>query len=168
MPHARRSIRLQGYDYAQAGAYFVTICAYERRCLFGNVSDGTMQLNERGRIVEECWEAIPAHLADVELDAFCVMPNHVHGIIIIRRGTPWRAPTVEQFQKPVAGSLPTIVRSFKSAVTKRIREVQHTPGLLVWQRNYYEHVIRHDEDLRRIRVYIENNPVQWDGDDYNR
>ena len=160
--HHRHSIRLKGYDYSQAGAYFVTIVTQNRACLFGAVVDGEMRLNETGQIVRRCWLDIPAHFPHAELDEFVVMPNHVHGIIVIvdGRGTACRAPT-EQFGRPVTGSIPTVIRSFKSAVTKRINEQRGTPGAHVWQRNYYEHIIRNEESLDRIRQYIANNPLRW-------
>jgi len=128
--HRRRSIRLQGYDYSQAGAYFVTICTRNRECVFGETADGAMRLNEAGRIVADEWLKTTAILDEIELDEWVVMPNHFHGILVIGdcRNTARRAPTAEQFGHPVAGSIPTIVRSFKSAVTKRINELCQTPG----------------------------------------
>jgi REP element-mobilizing transposase RayT len=167
--HRRRSIRLKGYDYTRAGAYFVTICTKDRTCLFGDVADGVMRLNQMGHIVRQCWLAIPEHFPHVLLDEFVVMPNHVHGIIVImathivgaRHAVPQQFGKPEQFAKPVPGSIPTIVRSFKSAATKRINHHRGTPGAPVWQRDYFEHIIRNDESLNRIREYILNNPLQW-------
>ena len=127
--HHRRSIRLKEYDYSAAGAYFITISAYNREPIFGEIVNGEMRLNECGRIAASCWDEIAVHFPNVELDAFIVMPNHVHGIIVIvvdGRGTACRAPTTEQFGKPVANSLPTIIRSFKSAATKRINKYAPT------------------------------------------
>ena len=164
----RRSIRLRDFDYSQAGAYFVTVCTQERRCRFGDVVDGDMRLNEAGRIVEQCWLAIPSHFPDVILDAFVVMPNHVHGIVAIVDGTV-RAKNCSPLQdnimtirKPLRSpskTIGSIVRGFKVGVTKWFRE----NGAIdeVWQRNYYEHVIRRDESLNRIREYIQNIPMQW-------
>ena len=163
----RRSIRLKGYDYSQAGAHFVTICAHDKKCLFGDVVNGEMKLAGIGMIADECWRGIPDHFSDTTLDSFTVMPNHVHGILIIRRGTACRAPTMEQFGRPVANSLPTIIRSYKSAVTKQTNELRKTPGPPVWQRNYYEHVIRNEEDLSETREYITINPLRWDLDKEN-
>ncbi len=164
----RRSIRLHGYDYRQAGAYFVTICTHDRMCLFGQVVGGEMRLNARGRIVEQCWLEIPRHFPHVALDVFVVMPNHVHSIIILndvgtrpvgaRHAVPLQR---ERFGKPVTGSIPTIIRSFKSAATKQINIVRRLPDAPVWQRNYYEHVIRNDEPLNHIREYIITNPLRW-------
>jgi len=126
-----------------------------------------MVLNDFGRIVDVCWRAIPEHFPNVELGAHVVMPNHFHGIIIIHggRGTIYRAPTQEQFQKPVAGSIPTIIRTFKSAVTRNIARQHNATG--IWQRNYYEHVIRDDKDLQDKTDYINANPPLWDRDDEN-
>ncbi|MCK8603108.1 transposase [Desulfoferrobacter suflitae] len=166
---SRRSIRLKGYDYAGAGAYFVTICAQNRECLFGKIVDGKMVLNDAGEIVADEWIKTGDIRDKIILDEWVVMPNHFHGILVIddRRGTARRAPTVEQFGKPVSGSIPTIIRAFKSAVTKRINEMRKTPGVKIWQRNYYEHVIRNDNELNRIREYITNNPAQWETDQEN-
>ena len=154
--HHRRSTRLQGYDYSQAGAYFVTVCAKDRVCLFGDISDGRMRLNDWGRIVEVAWFDLPNHYANVGLGAFVVMPNHVHGIVIIVGAGLKPAPT----EKP-APVLSEIVRGFKTFSARRINERRRTPGVPVWQRNYYEHIIRGEESLRRIEQYIVENPVRW-------
>jgi len=171
--HRRRSIRLQGYDYTQPGAYFVTICTHGHEHLFGDVMDGTMRLNAYGEIVQDEWFKTAHIRTNVMLhpDEFVVMPNHVHGIIWIvddpvgaRRR---RAPTMERFGKPVSGSIPTIVRAFKSAVARRINRMRGTSGGPVWQRNYYEHIIRDERALHAIRRYIVENPLRWDLDRYN-
>jgi REP element-mobilizing transposase RayT len=167
--HHRRSIRLKGYDYTSPGAYFVTVCVEDGECMFGDVINGEMELNVYGQIVREEWLRTVELRTNVELDALVVMPNHVHGIIMIvddgvGRGTARRAPTTEQFGRPVSGSLPTIVRAFKSGATKRINEHRATPGATVWQRNYYEHIIRNDADLDRLREYIATNPARWELD----
>ena len=161
--HHRRSIRLKGYDYSQAGAYFVTVCTQNRECLFGEVIDGEMVLNDIGKIVAGEWMKTGAIRNNVALDKWVVMPNHFHGILVVDdgRGTAHRAPTVEQFGQPVSGSIPTIIRSFKSAVTKRINEIRKTPGEKLWQRNYYERIIRNENELNHIREYIANNPMKW-------
>lgn len=173
--HRRRSIRLPGYDYTRPAAYFVTVCTRNRECLFGDVVDGEMRLNELGETVRACWHEIPDHFPHVGLDEFVIMPNHVHGILVIvetnvvgarhvgaRHAVPLRqTQRTEQFGKPLAGSIPTIIRSFKSAVTKRINDLRGTAGITVWQRNYYEHVIRDEESLNRIRQYIIENPRRW-------
>jgi REP element-mobilizing transposase RayT len=165
--HHRRSIRLKEYDYAQPGGYFITSVTYHREMLFGKIADGEMALSKFGEIADECWRAIPEHFPNVELGTYVVMPNHIHGIIVITdgRGTIYRAPTQEQFQKPVARSIPTIIRTYKAAVTRRIGDEHNTAG--IWQRNYFEHVIRNPEDWDRIQRYIESNPSLWAEDEEN-
>lgn len=174
----RRTVRLPDFDYSQAGAYFVTICAFQHKCVFGEIVNGEVSLSPRGAVVEECWKSIPDHFPTVNLGAFIVMPNHMHGIIHITtidnacscRGTACRAPTAdnqlnnEKFGQPVSGSIPTIVRSFKSAVTKRVFELSSTPSLPIWQRGYYEHIIRTEHAYTQIEGYILENPLRW-GDD---
>jgi len=173
--HHRRSIRLKNFDYTATGAYFVTVCAFDRECLFGEISNGEMKLNEFGYIVNGCWMATKDHFPNTAMDAFVVMPNHVHGIIFIQtsdkmavsEGTACRAPTFESFGAPVAGSMATIVRSFKSAATKRINQIRNNPGTTVWQRGFFEHVIRNEKELNTIRCYIEENPTNWCQDTNN-
>ncbi len=180
--HHRRSIRLRGYDYAQPGGYFVTIVTYQRDLLFGEIVDEEMALNKYGMVAKQQWEKLPKRFPNIELGAFTIMPNHMHGIIQILdencRGTAEvsndfdgelsrRAPTQEQFQKPVRGSIPTIVRSYKSAVAYRIHLMRGANGTPVWQRNYYEHIIRNHEDWDRIHRYIESNPSLWAEDEEN-
>jgi REP element-mobilizing transposase RayT len=172
--HTRHSIRLTGYDYTQPGVYFVTICTHQRECLLGKIVDGLMSINCWGEIVQEEWLRTAILRPGIELGVFVVMPNHFHGIIsitsdcrgteLIRRGTARRAPTREQFGRPIAGSVPTLIRAFKSATTKRINERRGTPGTPVWQRNYYEHIIRKEEALNRAREYIALNPSRWQMD----
>jgi putative transposase len=173
--YRRRSVRLRGHDYASQGAYFVTICAADLRCVFGEVVADAMRSNAVGDIVATCWNEIPAHFPSVRLDAFVLMPNHMHGILMIVnedatdcRGTTCRAPTIgppdstpQHFGVPTARSLPTVVRSFKAAVTKRVHELAGEPDLEIWQRNYFEHVIRNDDALNEIRRYIQENPLRW-------
>jgi len=164
----RHSIRLKEYDYSQPGAYFVMMATFQRDGLFGQVANDEMQLNEFGTIAEDCWCVIPEHFSNVGLGAYVVMPNHVHGIIVIYddcRGTIYRAPTIEQFGKPIAGSLPTIIRTYKAAVTREIRYKSNVT--IIWQRNYYEHVIRNEKEWDRIHRYIESNPMNWEIDEEN-
>jgi REP element-mobilizing transposase RayT len=166
----RHHIRLRTYDYSQAGAYFVTVCAHDRACLFGDIENGVMVSNEYGRAVMGEWLNTAAIRADIRAGECVVMPNHFHGIVIIETGTARRAPTggcnapAERFGQPVSGSLPTIVRAFKSAVTRRINEIRQSPGVPVWQRNYYEHVIRNEDDYRQIAEYIADNSHRWEED----
>jgi REP element-mobilizing transposase RayT len=163
----RRSLRLKGYDYSQAGAYFVTVCAYVKECLFGEVIGGEMQMNELGRKVQEVWNDLPAHYPHVATGAFAVMPNHVHGVIVIgaRIDTDFvRAGLKRAGLKPAPTrrhGLPEIVRAFKTFSARRINEFRGISGVPVWQRNYYEHVIRNDADYNRIAEYIANNPQRW-------
>ena len=165
----RRSLRLKGYDYKQAGVYFVSMCTLNRTCFFGDIVNGEMMLNAEGQIVAEEWIKTAEIRNNIELDEWVVMPNHFHGILVINecRGTARRAPTVEQFGKPVSNSIPTIIRSFKSAVTKRINELRNSPGAKIWQRNYYEHIIRNEDELNCIREYITDNPLKWEFDKEN-
>jgi putative transposase len=169
--HPRRSIRLPGYDYRSPGAYSVTICTRQAECVFGEVVDGAMRLNQWGKVVCGCWQAIPEHFSHVRLDAYVVMPDQVHGILVIhdsavgsqagaqhaallQSGAPLQpSPTNVQ-----SGSLGAIVRSFKSALTRRINQLRDMASTPVWQRDYWEHIIRNEESLNRIREYIENNP----------
>ncbi len=176
----RRSTRLSGYDYAQTGAYFVTICTHGRLPLFGEIIGDEMRLNEAGRIVWDCWQAIPDHHPHAETDAFIVMPNHIHGIIFIRDDAPDRIqgvgsgvgannysplqPKRTQFRSPTR-TLGSIVRGFKVGVTKWFRA--NTGISVVWQRNYYEHVIRDETALHNVRQYTIHNPAKWADDPGN-
>ena len=148
----------------------MTICAWQRECVFGEINDGRITLNEFGGIAEACLKAIPKHFQYVDIDETVIMPNHVHLILTIYddgRGTACRAPTKEQFAKPVPNSIPTIIRSFKSAVTRQIHISRNTQGRPVWQSNYYEHVIRNEKELFVIRRYIRDNLLNWDKDENN-
>lgn len=163
--HHRRSIRLKEYDYAQAGAYFITVCAWKRKCLFGDVLKRKMELNECGQIVNKEWLQTGVIRSNVKLDAFVIMPNHIHGIIILVGATRRVAPTNPA--GPAPGSIGAIIGQFKSIVTKRINKMRNSCGVPVWQRNYYEHIIRDDNEFIRIREYIINNPSNWAEDENN-
>jgi putative transposase len=166
--HQRRSIRLKGYDYSQAGAYFVTICSWNKECIFGEITNGEMHLNELGRIVSGEWHRSSEIRKEIELDTFLIMPNHIHGIVVINAytssyvGANGRSPLQ---MKPK--SISSFVAGFKSSVTKQINQIRNTPGIPVWQRNYYEHIIRNEKELNQIREYIVNNPIQWELDTEN-
>jgi REP element-mobilizing transposase RayT len=164
----RRSVRLKGYDYSASGAYFVTICTQNRACLFGEVRNGAVALNRAGEIAQSSWNGLPARFSWIGLDAFVVMPNHVHGIILV--GAQFIAPaTVFGNRKTgVMNHAPTlgeIVRAYKAASTRFIRQAG-IPNF-AWQRNYYEHVVRSEESLNRIRQYIVENPARWEFDREN-
>ena len=192
--HHRRSIRLKDYDYSQAGAYFVTICAWQRECLFGEIVNGEMILNDMGRIVKSVWSGMPEHFASIYLDEYAIMPNHFHGILHINesvevvgakqgssalpafdlRSTKGKAG--EAFALPlqlqpvrgsVSGSLSSIIQNFKSVSTRKINNFRNNPGCPIWQRNYYERVIRNEVELSRAREYIINNPMKWELDKEN-
>ena len=159
--HHRRSIRQRGYDYSQAGTYFITICTQGPACLFGKIVDGKMLFNATGRLVDECWNDIPAHFPHVELDEFAVMPNHVHGILSIIEtvGAKNVSPLPSQQRPGTSKTIGSIICGFKIGPTKWIRA--NTDIRDVWQRNYYEHIIRDDASLNRIRQYIMQNPPRW-------
>lgn len=181
--HHRRSIRLQGYDYSSEGAYYVTIVVQEREYLFGEVIDKEMYINEYGEIVQKWWDEISIHFPNVELGAFVIMPNHVHGIIFItthRRGevlsphlSPRDNPSDNQdgdasqpsLRRPTLGQ---IVAYFKYQSTKEMNRIENEKEITkFWQRNYYEHIIRDEIDLQNKSDYIEANPMLWDEDDNN-
>lgn len=144
---SRRTPRLQSYDYTQAGWYFITLCTHEREPLFGTIANGQVSLSRCGLIVEEDWKAIPTHFPLVRLDAFVVMPDHMHGILEITAAN--------------VTSLVTIVGGFKSGVSRRINADRHTPGATVWQRSFYDRIIRDEAELQRIQHYIAQNPSNW-------
>ncbi|MDE0009926.1 MAG: transposase [Candidatus Poribacteria bacterium] len=175
----RRAMRLRDYDYSQPGAYFVTIRVRHRKCLFGTIIGGKMRLNEIGQIVVECWNRIPQHFPSVELGESVIMPNHFHGIISwsitearashppeninTRRG---EVPSSVDTNPVRRGEVPSpalgkIVAYFKYQSTKHINQHHNTPRTRIWQRNYYDHVIRDDTDLQRLRQYIQDNPMKW-------
>ncbi len=179
----RRSIRLCEYDYRRDGAYFITICTHDRAPIFGSIVNASVRLSDSGKWARDCWWAIPRHFPQVFLDRFVIMPDHVHGIIVIRNHAPDVDPQIvirnspgtvgarhvvplhahttvrRRFGEPIPGSLSTIVGTFKSAVTRHMKNNGMTER--VWQRNYYEHVIRNDRDLWAIRRYIVTNPERW-------
>ena len=223
--HHRRSIRLKGYDYTQQGAYFVTICTHQRNCLFGEIVDGEIKLNTNGEIARGSWLSIPRHFKNVELDEFVIMPNHLHGIIIIESsevagealanqdfsqsfsevaGEALANQDFSQSFSEVAGealanqdfskqqnlssqcfaptvhtgetvkingtkpqSLAAITQNYKSVSTRQINRMNKAKGNVIWQRNYYEHIIRNEEALNNIREYIVNNPINWVKDQEN-
>jgi putative transposase len=171
--HHRRSIRLPGYDYSQSGAYFITICTHDGEPLFGEVVDGIMRLNRFGHVVQACWSNLPRHYPHVMLDEFMVMPTHTHKIIVLT-GDPASTspaaehiPTGEQPIAPTRHGLPEVVRAFKAFSARRINALRRSTGTPVWQRNYYERIIRDDHAIQTIRKYIRDNPLRWHLDRYN-
>ena|SRR5436190_9218676 len=181
----RRSIRLRGYDYSQEGIYFVTVCTHGKRSIFGEIREDEMALSTAGQAVSRIWEGLPAQFPNCSLDAFVVMPNHVHGIIVIsnevtkdegaassaptdcytEQGAASSAPTITHPEQGAASSAPTalgaIVRAFKSISAIQVNRLLDSSGQHLWQRNYYDHIIRSEDELNGIREYIYNNPIKW-------
>jgi putative transposase len=168
------STRLSNWDYSTSGYYFVTICAYERRCIFGDIVNDDMQLNEYGKIVSDCINQVPGHFNNSEIDEQIVMPNHVHAIIRLldsihsHRDFACNVSMGDDNQNkmsaisPKSDSLSTLVRSFKSAVTNRMHAARFMGD--VWQPRFHDHIIRNDRELFAIRRYIKNNPANWKND----
>ena len=194
--HNRRSIRLNGYDYTTPGAYFITVCTFQRESLFGEVVDGAVKLNDLGKIVNHAWHDLPNHYSHVIMDQFCIMPNHIHGIIILNdhiRNTggsetrPYKNSRTDKnthpdnYTQPYNNTrsfnshphpdkhhgLPEIVRAFKSFSSRRINELLESPGVPTWQRNYYDHIIRDEHELRAVQDYVLSNPLNWESDPDN-
>ena len=190
--HNRRSIRFKGYDYTQAGLYFITICCQNRACLFGEIENGKMMLNDAGAIANDCWLNIPNHFPNAILHEYVIMPNHVHGIIELVGANQYspktnhhspnipvigdnraknvsvigdnRAKNVSPLRSP-SKTVGSVVRGFKIGVTKWMR--QNTDIFHIWQRNYWEHIIRDDISYENISQYIINNPTKWNNDKLN-
>ena len=164
----RRSTRLKDHDYSTPGAYFITVCTQDRLLLFGRVIDGKMAANRLGSVVEGCWIRLPDHYDNVILDAFVLMPNHIHGVVIIQEertvvGAGFK-PALSVDVSPKRHALPEIVRAFKTFSARKINEMRASPGSPVWQRGFYEHVIRNEDELDKVRTYIMDNPSKWSED----
>jgi REP element-mobilizing transposase RayT len=165
--HPKKSLRLKEYDYSRPGAYFITICTYEKECIFGKVENERMLLNQSGKIVLEFWNKLPGRYATIELDSFVIMPNHVHGIIKIINTVgeihelPLQTANTNQKTKRRRMLIPKVVGYFKMNSSKRINTIRNSTDIPVWQRNYYEHIIRNENKLNKIREYIHNNPLKW-------
>ena len=157
--HSRRSIRLPGYDYRLPGAYFITLCVHDRTSLFGSIENGLMVLSEYGAVVDTNWQRIPQHNNRISCPIWVVMPNHFHGILMILE-----SPEIQTDAS--SGSLGTIIGNFKSITTRKINYIRHSKYGKVWQRNYYEHIIRDENEYNHIANYIETNPSSWDKDFY--
>jgi putative transposase len=167
--HHRRSTRLKNYDYTTPGAYFITICTYRRECLFGEIINGSMQLNKLGQIVLDEWLRSVEIRQEIGFDAWVIMPNHFHGIIVINPatlvGANGRSPLQGMPSKTMKPrSLSSFIAGFKSITTQRINIVRNLPRVPVWQRNYYDRIIRDQAALQQIRQYIDNNPLSWQQD----
>ncbi|MCR4299869.1 MAG: transposase [Gallionella sp.] len=179
--HHRRSIRLQDYDYSQAGAYFVTICVQGKECLFGAIENGAMMSNEAGRMMEKIWNGLTVFYPGVAAGTFVVMPNHIHGIIHFVGAGPRACPVLHAGQPrvgangqpqgvaPTALSLGDVVHRFESMTARRYADGVNQHGWQpfcgrLWQRNYYEHIIRNEDDYRGIAEYIGDNPRRWEED----
>ena len=189
--HHRRTIRLRDYDYSQAGLYFITICTRNRLCLFGRIINEKMVLNDAGNAVNQCWHDIPAHYPDIQLHEFIIMPNHIHGIVGAEYFPPKPHHPRVVGQSCVVGQSPhvdhraedipplhhhhhhrvplgNIVRGFKIGVTKWFQQNMAYPvGKSIWLRNYWERIIRNEQEHAKIAEYINNNPAKWDQDKLN-
>ena len=189
--HHRRSIRLRDYDYASAGAYFVTICTQGRECFFGHIDNEMMALNDAGRMLEKVWNELPQRFVGIELDAFVVMPNHVHFIVFLV-GAPLVGARLVGIQeqeahnpadscgqdlgghktRPYGQTITDVIGAFKSITTQEYTvgvKQSDWPSFLgrLWQRNYYERVVRNEGELNGYREYIEFNPLRWADDEEN-
>jgi putative transposase len=187
--HHRKSIRLKGYDYSQAGLYFITMCVQNRKCLFGKIVNDEMILNDAGKIADECWLKIPKHFPNSVLHEHIIMPNHVHGIVELTQNDvanvgaenflPLQPPNESpaknesprnEFQKMIPRSIGSAVKGFKIGVTKWFRNnpagEEDFLAPQVWQRNYHEHIIRNEQSYQRISEYIINNPKNWKDDKF--
>jgi REP element-mobilizing transposase RayT len=161
--HHRRSIRLAGYDYTQPGAYFVTICTQERQPLLATVDVAGHTLTSIGQVVARCWLTLPRHFTNAALDAWVLMPDHLHGILVLGDGETALAPPSSR-QRPNGTrpcSLNAIVQNFKSISTRKVNQVRGTPGAQLWQRDYYERIIRDERAFDTVRRYIESNPARF-------
>ena len=158
---------MQNFDYGSDGAYFVTLVTRDRKCVFGDIVDGQMRLNRWGQTASDAWKKSAEIRNEIELDVFVIMPNHVHGIIVIANASKRATSRSPLHAGPTKRSLGAFVGGFKAAVTKRIRELRGEADTLVWQRNYSEHITRNDESLLRLRQYILGNPARWEFDREN-
>jgi putative transposase len=154
--HHRQSIRLNGYDYSRSGAYFITICTHDREYLFGDIINETMAVNTFGDIARSHWQQLAQYHPNLIVDESIVMPNHLHGIIILES-------LIENTK-----SIPEIIRGFKTFSAKAINKVRNLRSIPVWQRNYYDRIIRNELELDRVRQYIINNSRNWDKDKNNQ
>jgi putative transposase len=180
--HHRRSIRLSGWDYTSPGAYFVTVCTHQRLCLFGTIVADEVRLSRYGRLVDIVWRRALDASSYINLDILQVMPNHLHAIVLIQakdgpsetdpmlriRASCETAPStlapIGGLVGPKSGELGAIVGNLKSICTRRINGMRHVRGETIWQRNYWEHIIRDEDEYNRIYHYAATNPVHWADD----
>jgi REP element-mobilizing transposase RayT len=174
--HHRRSIRLKEYDYSRMGAYFVTICAWNRECVFWEITEGKVAYSDAGAIIEDVWNGLPVRFPSIEVDDFVIMPNHIHGIVILNApvgaglALPGKGNEPKHKQKGAASGAPTlgnIVRTFKSVSTVTENRRRDRQGFPLWQRNYYEHIIRDEREFIVTCKYIRYNPLKWHEDEEN-
>ena len=161
----RRSTRLPNYDYTRPGAYLVTICTQNRDCILSEISNSKSVLTDLGQQVFASWQWLEKQYPYLKLDEFIIMPNHLHGILVITDNCRGGSRTALIAKRK---SLGHIVGAFKTISTKWFNKIQGTPGAKLWQRGFYEHVIRNDKELDRIREYIANNPARWEFDKENK
>ena len=163
----RKRQRLKGYEYAQNGAYFITVCVrnvgngFKPFLELGNITNGTVTLNDLGQIVQTCWSDLPNHYLNIILDTFIIMPDHVHGILFIENDNACARNGFKPFPTKTHG-LSEIMRGFKTFSSRRINEFTNKSPEFHWQKSYYDRIIRNDKELHDIRQYIENNPLKWD------
>ena len=160
------SIHLKNWDYSSDGFYYITVCTKDRQHIFGDIINGKMLLSAHGEIVKKCWVDLPDHYINLILDVFVIMPNHIHGIMIIDNDR-----IVETGLKPVSTYNGTrhgifeFIRAIKTFSSKRMNKLDDTSGKTRWQSRFYDHIIRNEKNLTAIREYIENNPTNWEKDD---
>ena len=165
------STRLEDWDYSSSGYYFVTICTNNMECVLSRITDGKVVLTGIGNIAKRLWLEIPEHFKNVELDEFIIMPNHMHGIVIINNVETCHGVSlqknsnVNKFSKPISGSLAMIINQYKSSVARICRKNGYNK--FAWQPRFYDHIIRNEKLLQKIREYIHNNPLKWDVDENN-
>lgn len=164
-------MRLRGSDYRQSGIYFITVCTYRHISLFGNIIDGDMALNELGKVVNSEWLHVSQARSNVLLDNYVIMPNHQHGIVIIDNENGRVDSTLDSAENGkcsgtlTSGSLGAIVGHFKAAVSRHAKTPRLDCNQRIWQRNYYERIIRNEKSLNEIRQYILENPARWSEDE---
>ncbi|MFH1359615.1 MAG: transposase [Candidatus Omnitrophota bacterium] len=173
MIKCRKQMRLKEYNYSTSGSYFVTICTKNRSCLFGDIVDKKIQLNVFGELVQSQWKQLSVRFQNIRLDDHVILPNHIHGIISVINivGAIHELPLQQKnpnnriYRRNML--LPKIIGYFKMNTSKLINQIRQRPGNPVWQRNYYEHIIRNDKDLNRIQTYIDQNINNWENDRNN-